>query len=158
MGKRTDIDEKNRRANLIYQVLSSKKDVVSTKELMKLTNLTEAQIRNTVEYARDRALLEYHSFIQYYFISSRKGYRIASGVDDYAKCFVTLRSWARTLLRRIGPMERYLNENGVRTDTIEYPDDDDFESHLSEYIGDSFGAPDSDSISGWFLEEDGNIK
>lgn len=155
--KRENKDVKNQRANMIYRILKAKDDIVSTKELCELTNLSQGQIRNAVEYARDRAVLEPDKFIRFYFLSSKKGYRLPSQdpdkrVDEIAACFATLHSWSRTLYRRITPLERFLNQNGVQTQNL-YEKDDNYDEHLSEYIGDTFGmVKDDDDPQGWFLE------
>lgn len=107
------------RANLIYKVLKDNRErYVLSCELKEKTGLTTGQISSAIRFTRQQSLVDYERFINYYIVSGRKGYKLPDGIEDYAKCYASLRRWASSIIKTIQPMREVLSENGYDPDRI----------------------------------------
>ena len=124
--KRLTADVLKDRANLIYKVLRDNRDrYVSGDELKEITGLTTGQISSAVRFTRQQSLVDYKRFINYYIVSGRKGYKLPDDIEDYAKCYGSLRRWASSIIKTIQPMRAVLEEAGYDPDRLLVLSDDD---------------------------------
>ena len=100
-------------ANKVVAILKNAEEPISKPALSERLGLTPGQVSSVIKYIRRCAEDDFYKYIPYYPISSKRGYSFMRKPNDFLPCYLTLYEWSESVQRTIGPMGRYLEDNGV---------------------------------------------
>lgn len=121
---------------------------VPKKTICEELGLTVGQVSSLVKYMRRCAEKDLEKFIPYYPISSKQGYKLPHGYNDFLPCFTTLFLWCNSLARTIEPMRRKMLEQGINVDEYIKETKLDFQdNYLDELI-------EMNADTSWFIEKE----
>ena len=108
-------------------------------EWAKMLHLTRGQLSTVIAYMRECSIADYDKFINWYPLSSKKGYWFGTSIEEVIPCFRALYWWSTTLNKRISPLKEQIQKAGYDIhDVIFHIDPDEEHKYEDNYI-DHFG-------------------
>lgn len=137
------------KANDIYKVLinTSRSSPISSGELAEKVGLKESQLHTVIKYMRRSSEKDFEEYIQYYPISTKKGYFFPKTAEDFVPYYITMRAWYLSLQRTVDPARKMILEAGIDLSTYETEKTNDVHNYLDD-------IPEMDKHSSWFMESD----
>ena len=138
---------KNKKANDIVAILRqySKDNPCPTEVLMDELQLSKGQISTVIKHMRRSSCNNLDRYINYYPISSKRGYFLPSDSSDFVDCYITLALWICSLAKTIKPMEEQMIKKGINWREYIPQDREDDINYLDE-------IPEMNKDTSWFMD------